>query len=68
MPSSNPSTLLRGHHAGQGSAIVEELNLDQDCLGIDAVRGEVIKRSAKFIDIGIPSSLLEAQKLIPMML
>ena len=46
----------------------EKLSLDQDCLGIDPVRGEILKRGAMFIDIGIPSSLLKAQKLILLML
>ena len=46
----------------------EEVNVDHDYLGIDALRAELLKRSAKFIDIGIPSSSFEAQKLISLML
>ena len=46
----------------------EEVNVDHDYLGIDALRAEVLKRSAKFIDIGISSASFEAQKLISLML
>ena len=39
--------------------------IDKDCFQKDPIRAEILDLSTPFVDIGIPSSLEEAEKFIP---
>ena len=39
--------------------------IDKDCFGEDPIMAEILSLDTPFIDIGIPSSLQEAQNFIP---
>lgn len=42
--------------------------MDKDCIGVKPVRGKLLSKDVKFIDIGVPESLLFAQEYIPTIL
>ena len=49
----------------QINKIQKEIMIDKDCFGEEPIMAEILSLDTPFIDIGIPSSLKEAQNFIP---
>ena len=58
--------LLFWANTGPGCILlIDCLMIDKDCFGEEPIMAEILDLNTPFIDIGIPSSLHEAQDFIP---